>query len=222
MICIISSAISFDKSYSYEIHNGVGHGSQAHQASIQGASVDSDNSTGPGCRRSSGSALRSRSIGQSRETKRGLFRWAGAPFDEKYSLIVAHREVPDGVVCLLSALQFHDFTTQAPFEVWVTVKRGTAVPDNPAVPLRVFRSSGPAYREGIERHRLKGVTIKVYSVAKTVADCFKYRNKVGLDVALEALREGSRQHKFTVDELMHCARVCRVANVIRPYAKALV
>ena len=118
--------------------------------------------------------------GRVERLKRGLFRWAGAPFDEKYSLIVAHREVPDGVVCLLSALQFHDLTTQAPFEVWVTVKRGTAVPDNPAVPLRVFRSSGPAYREGIERHRLKGVTIKVYSVAKTVADCFKYRNKVGL------------------------------------------
>jgi predicted transcriptional regulator of viral defense system len=160
--------------------------------------------------------------GKVEKLKRGLFRWAGAPFDEKYSLIVAHREVPDGVVCLLSALQFHGLTTQAPFEIWVTVKRGTAVPDSPAVPLRVFRSSGPAYREGIERHRLKGVTIKVYSVARTIADCFKYRNKIGLDVALEALREGSRKHKFTVDELMYYARVCRVANIIRPYAEAVV
>lgn len=126
------------------------------------------------------------------------------------------------MVCLLSALQFHELTTQAPFEVWITVKRGTALPDSPAVPLRVFRSSGPAYRAGIERYRLKGVTIRVYSIAKTVADCFKYRNKIGMDVALEALREGSRKHKFTVDELMRYARVCRVANIIRPYAEAIV
>ena len=154
--------------------------------------------------------------------KRGLYRWTGAPVDEKYSLIVAHRQVPDGVVCLLSALQFHNLTTQAPFEVWITVRRGTAIPRDPAVPLRVFRSSGPAYREGIERHRLKGVTILVYSVARTIADCFKYRNRIGLDVALEALREGWRERRFTADELMHYARVCRVANVIRPYAEAIV
>jgi predicted transcriptional regulator of viral defense system len=160
--------------------------------------------------------------GQIEKLRRNLYLWAGAPIDEKYSLIVAQREVPNGVVCLLSALRFHEITTQAPFEVWITVRRGTAVPRNPAVGLRVFRSSGPAYHEGIERHRLKGVTIKVYSVARTIADCFKYRNRIGLDVALEALREGSRTHKFTVDELMHYARVCRVANIIRPYAEAIV
>src|SRR5262249_46839841 len=127
-----------------------------------------------------------------------------------------------GVVCLLSALQFHGLTTQLPAEVWLALERGTRRPKEEQLPLRVVFFSGPAFSHGVEEHEVEGVPIKVYSPAKTVADCFKYRNKIGLDVALEALRECWRQKRCTMDDLWRSARVCRVANVIRPYLESLV
>jgi predicted transcriptional regulator of viral defense system len=129
--------------------------------------------------------------------------------------------VPKGVICLLSALRFHNLTTQAPFEVWLAIANKAAAPKLAYPPLRLVRFSGAALNQGIEEHIVDGVTIRVTSVAKTVADCFKFRNKIGLDVALEALREAWREKRMTSEEIWHYAKICRVANVMRPYLESL-
>jgi len=147
----------------------------------------------------------------------GLYELDGYDITEHHSLVEAARRVPNGVVCLLSALRFHDLTTQQPFEVWIAIDPKARLPKPEGVKLRVARFSGAALTEGLESHAIEGTTVRVYSAAKTVADCFKYRYKVGLDVAMEALREGWRERRFTVDELMRFARVCRVERVMRPY-----
>ncbi len=152
---------------------------------------------------------------------RGLYRLARAKVGENHSLAAAVKRVPQGVVCLQSALRFHNFTTQSPHEVWLALPRKAWHPEPGSLPLRFVWFSGPALTEGIEIHRVEGVDVRVYSPAKTVADCFKYRGKIGLDVALEALREAWRERRCTMDELMHFARICRVANVVRPYAESL-
>ncbi len=152
---------------------------------------------------------------------RGLYRLAGTEISEHYSFIQAAKRVPKGVVCLLSALRFHELTTQKPFEVWLALERGTRRPTIDAPPLRVHFFSGEAFTAGLETHELEGVPVRVYSTAKTVADCFKYRNKIGIDVALEALRDTLRQRKATVDEIWRYAEICRVARVIYPYLESL-
>ena len=138
-----------------------------------------------------------------------------------HSLAEACKRVPHGVVCLLSALQFHELTTQAPFEVWLAIDEKARLPKVEYPPLRVVRFSGPALENGIKEHRIEGVAVKVYTPAKTVADCFKYRNKIGLDVALEALRDCWKKRRATMDELWQAAKTCRVANVMRPYLDSL-
>nr|WP_281722472.1 type IV toxin-antitoxin system AbiEi family antitoxin domain-containing protein [Nitrosomonas nitrosa] len=152
---------------------------------------------------------------------RGLYRLTDAELSEHESFIETAKRVPNGVLCLLSALNFHHLTTQNPFEVWLAIERGTHRPRITSPPLRLHLFSGAAFTEGIEEHKLEGVTVRVYSVAKTVADCFKYRNKIGLDVALEALRECRRDRRATADEIQHYAEICRVANVMSPYLEAL-
>ena len=139
-----------------------------------------------------------------------------------HSLAEAARKAPNAVVCLLSALSFHEITTQAPFEVWMALDRKARLPrTGPGLKFRFHRFSGAALQEGVEQHVVDGVPVRIYSAAKTVADCFKYRNKIGLDVALEALREARRSKKVTSDELHRYARICRVENVMRPYMAAL-
>jgi predicted transcriptional regulator of viral defense system len=125
------------------------------------------------------------------------------------------------VVCLLSALRFHDLTTQAPFEIWLAIGEKAWRPRMKYPPLRIVRFSMAALGAGIEKHQIEGVTVHVYTPAKTVADCFKYRNKIGLDVAIEALRECWRARRCTMDDLWHFAGICRVRNVMRPYLEAL-
>src|SRR5262245_59242184 len=120
---------------------------------------------------------------------RGLYRLTGAEVSENYSLIQAAKRVPKGVICLLSALRFHDLTTQKPFEVWISIERGARRPVVDAPPLRVHYFSGEAFTAGVEEHEVEGVMLRVYNPAKTVADCFKFRYKIGIDVALEALRD---------------------------------
>jgi predicted transcriptional regulator of viral defense system len=151
---------------------------------------------------------------------RGLYCSVDAPVSEHRSLAEARAQAGKGVVCLLSALRFHDLTTQAPFEVWLAFNHKDRVPTVDAVKLRAFRFSGAAFTQGVELHRIDGVEVPVYSVAKTVADCFKFRYRIGIDVALEALRAALATRKATPDEIMHFARICRVANVIRPYLEA--
>lgn len=152
---------------------------------------------------------------------RGLYALPDRPVSEHATLAEVASKHPNVLVCLLSALQFHGLTTQSPFEVWVAVANKSRAPRMDYPPLRIVRFSGDALTEGVEEHQVDGVTVRVTSVAKTVADCFKYRNKIGLDVALEALREAWNAKRVKMDDLWHCAQVCRVANVIRPYLEAL-
>jgi predicted transcriptional regulator of viral defense system len=152
---------------------------------------------------------------------RGVYSLPGRALSEHRSLAEVALRAPRGVVCLLSALRVHGIGTQAPFEVWLAIPPHTPTPriDQPA--LRVVRMSGPALTEGIEPIEIDGVQVPVFNVAKTVADCFKYRNKIGLDVALEALHDGWAQRKLTMDALWHYAAVNRVANVMRPYLESV-
>lgn len=153
---------------------------------------------------------------------RGRYRLPDTPITEHHGLALVAAAVPKAVICLLSALSFHQIGTQLPHEVWVALDRRTRRPSLSYPRLRVFRFGGKALTEGIEAHPVEGETVRVYCVAKTIADVFKYRNKIGLDVALEALREAWRARRFTMDEIHRYARVCRVERVMRPYLEALV
>lgn len=159
--------------------------------------------------------------GQLERIGRGLYGLPGRPVSAHGVLAEVASRVPKGVVCLLSALRFHGLTTQAPFEVWLAIENKAVAPKLDYPPLRIVRFSGAAFTEGVEEHVVDGVKVRVTGVAKTVADCFKYRNKIGLDVALEALREAWRGKRMTSDDLWRYAKVCRVANVMRPYMDSL-
>ncbi len=163
-----------------------------------------------------------RDSGRLVQVSRGVYRLADLPELNQPDLVVVAARVPQAVFCLISALAFHEITTQVPHEVQIALPRGTRTPRLDHPPVRVFRMAGQAYSEGIETHVEQGVTLRVYSPEKTVADCFKFRNKIGLDVALEALREYRRSHGAGMDALWRVARICRVAEVIRPYLEAIV
>jgi predicted transcriptional regulator of viral defense system len=150
---------------------------------------------------------------------RGLYSLPKARVTENHTLVEATIRVPKGIICLLSALQFHKLTTQSPHEVWMAVSPVAWKPTTDWPPLRVVRFSGAALTHGVEKHTLEGVDVRITSPAKTVADAFKYRNKIGLDVALEALAD-YRKRRGSVDALMKAAAVDRVARVIRPYLEA--
>ena len=152
---------------------------------------------------------------------RGLYVLADADFTENHGLAEVAALVPNGVICLLSALQFHDLTTQQPYEIWLAIDNKAWKPNVAAPALRIVRFSGQALSYGVEDHAVEGVTVRVYSAAKTVADCFKCRNKIGLDVAIEALRDCWRQKKATMDTLWEAAKVCRMSNVMRPYMEGM-
>ena len=152
---------------------------------------------------------------------RGQYRLAGRLVTEHHGLVVVSRAVPRGVICLLSALNVHGLGTQLPPEVWVAIERRARAPSLDPPPLHVVRFGGRAFTHGVETHRFEGENVRVYGVAKTLADLFKYRNKIGLDVSLEALHEAWRGRRFTMDELDRAARVCRVERVMRPYLESL-
>lgn len=152
---------------------------------------------------------------------RGLYSLPDSPVTENHDLAQVAARVPQGVVCLTSALQFHGLTTASPWQVHVMLPRGARPPRIEHPPLSLVYATGESYRAGIEKHVLEGIPVKVTSVAKTVADCFKYRGKVGLDVALEALKQTLEERKATRAEIRAFARICRVENVMRPYMEAL-
>lgn len=152
---------------------------------------------------------------------RGLYRLPEQSFSEHHGLVLASAAIPRATVCLISALQFHGIGTQAPFEVWIAIDRRDRRPALKYPPLRIVRFTGEALTEGVELHRIEGHAVRVYNLAKTVADCFKYRNKIGIDVALEALREAWRTRRVTMDALDHYARICRVQRVMQPYLESL-
>lgn len=152
---------------------------------------------------------------------RGLYRLASHPRSEDEGLAAIATQVPQAVFCLLSALQFHELTTQLPRQIWIAMPRGSHLPRIDYPPIKMIQMTGDVYSEGIETVERDGVTLRVYGIAKTVADCFKHRNKIGLDVALEALKEVRAKRKVTADELWRYAKVCRVTNVMRPYLEAI-
>ena len=152
---------------------------------------------------------------------RGLYALPDRPVSEHRALAEVAAKHPRAIICLLSALRVHELTTQQPFEIWLAIPNKARAPRMEYPPLRIVRFSGAALTEGIEEHTLDGVPVRVTNVARTVADCFKFRNKIGLDVALEALEEAWRAGKVSMDELWGFACLCRVTNVMRPYMESL-
>jgi predicted transcriptional regulator of viral defense system len=159
--------------------------------------------------------------GRLERVARGVYALPGQAVSEHRSLVEVALQVPRGVVCLLSALRVHGIGTQAPFEVWLALPQGMSAPQLKRPALRLVRMSGDAFTQGVIHLPIEGAQVAVFNPAKTIADCFKYRNKIGLDVALEALRDGWRQRKVTMDELFAYAAINRVANVMRPYLESL-
>ena len=159
--------------------------------------------------------------GQLVRVGRGVYRLPDAQGAEYESLATIAVKVPQAVFCLLTALQMHELTTQLPRQVWIAMPQGSHVPKMDYPPVKMVQFSGEAYGQGIEVVRADQVELRVYGVAKTIADCFKHRNKVGLDVAIEALREAMAANKTNANDLWRFAKICRVANVMRPYLEAL-
>lgn len=152
---------------------------------------------------------------------RGLYSLSDFEVTEAHGIVEAVQAQSKGVVCLLSALAFHVIGTQQPHQVWLAIPYGARISQNRPAPTRVVVMRPSAYEHGIEVHRLEGVEVPIYSVAKTVADCFKFRNTVGLDVAIEALREALRERRCTREEIRKYARIDRVEKIMRPYMEAL-
>lgn len=153
---------------------------------------------------------------------RGLYQWPEKDLGRSQSLAEVSKLAPRAVVALLSALNYHNLTTQNPHKIWLAIDRKAWKPKISYPPVRFVTMSKEALEVGVEEHFIEGVMIKIFCPAKTVADCFKYRNKIGIDVALEALREGWTKRKFDMDELMNYADICRVKKVIQPYLESLV
>ncbi len=151
---------------------------------------------------------------------RGMYRFADMPSLGNPDLATVALKVPKGVICLISALSYHELTTEIPHEIYLALPRGSEPPRLDYPPLRIFWFSGPAFAEGIEQHDVDGIPVKVYNPEKTLADCFKYRNKIGLEVVLEALKFYRQRKRFQADSLMQYARICRVEKVMRPYLEA--
>jgi predicted transcriptional regulator of viral defense system len=157
-----------------------------------------------------------------RRAAKGVYTLAETAVTEHHSLAVVAKIVPHGVVCLLSALRFHALTTQDPWQVWIAIDNQARRPSLRSPSLRVVRFSGKALTEGIEEHTIEDVPVRIYGAAKTIADCFKYRHKIGIDIAVEALKDALKRSEPAIDEIHRFAEVCRVDRVMRPYLEAIV
>jgi predicted transcriptional regulator of viral defense system len=162
-----------------------------------------------------------RDAGVLEQVSRGVYRLADLPPFGEPDLVTVALRVPKAVIALVSALHFHGLTTEIPHEVSVALPKGTSRPRLDWPPLRVYWLSGAMFTSGIETHERDGVRLRVYGAAKTVADCFKFRNRLGIEVAVEALRTGIEERKITPAELLRAARTCRVGRIVRPYLEAL-
>jgi predicted transcriptional regulator of viral defense system len=188
----------------FRAHGGTLHATQALRLGIQARTL-----------------YKLRDTGRTAAITRGFYRLADLPPLGNPDLVAVCSAVPKGVICLVSALAFQGITTQIPHQVDLAIQQKVRRPRIAYPPIRVFWFSGRAFTRGVEKHILDGVPVRVYGAAKTVADCFKYRHKIGLDVALEALRLYLRQRKATADDVMRFARICRVAGIVRPYLEAM-
>jgi hypothetical protein len=153
---------------------------------------------------------------------RGLYQLTNAPAEARHAFAEAAVLVPKGIICLISALQFHELTLQMPSAIWMAIDRTTWRPTLAYPPIRFVRFSGRALTEGVERHPIENIEVPVYNPPKTIVDCFRYRNKIGLDLALEGLREGLRRRRCTPGQLWRYAKIARVWSVMRPYVEAMV
>jgi predicted transcriptional regulator of viral defense system len=152
---------------------------------------------------------------------RGWYRLAAMPPLSDPDLVTVALKVPKGIVCLISALSFHEITTQVPHKIYVALAKGVKKPRLEHPPIRIYHFQGDAYTKGVESHLIDGVPVHIYCVEKTLADCFKFRNKIGQDVAIEALRLSWQSKNLDLNELLRYAKICRVENVMRPYLEAL-
>ena len=152
---------------------------------------------------------------------RGVYRLADSSPLANPDLVTVATRIPSGVICLISALAFHELSTQIPHDVHVALQRGAEEPRLDHPPIKTYRFTGKAFTEGVEIHELDGVSVRIYGPEKTLADCFKFRNKVGLDTAVESLRFYRERMSINVDDLMRYAVICRVTKVIRPYIEAI-
>ena len=152
---------------------------------------------------------------------RGLYRLTDLPPLGNPDLVTVAMKVPSGIICLISALAYHEITTQIPHEVYIALERGAEPPRLGHPPIRIFWFSGQAFTAGMETRMIESAQVRIYSPEKTIADCFKYRNKIGLDTAIEALKLYREKKRFKADDFMQFARVCRVEKVMRPYLEAL-
>ena len=153
---------------------------------------------------------------------RGVYRLAELPAISNPDLVTVSLRYPDAVICLISALSYHGITTQIPHEVYIAVSRDSRMHKLNHPPLRVYKFSNNSFQSGIEEHQIDGVRVRIYSPEKTLADCFKYRNKIGMDVVLEALKLYKVRKKFNLTELLKYARICRVEKVMKPYLEATI
>jgi predicted transcriptional regulator of viral defense system len=170
---------------------------------------------------SRGQIMRLTQQGELLRVSRGLYSRPDATVTENHTLAQVCARVPHGVICLVSALQFHELTTQNPWQVWLLIENHARAPQMEYPPLRLVRAGGEAFAAGVVEQKIEGVTVRVTSVAKTIADCFKYRNKIGLSTALEALKEALTERRTDRAALHEYARLCRVEHVMAPYLEAL-
>jgi predicted transcriptional regulator of viral defense system len=154
-------------------------------------------------------------------SERGLYTLADSEITEHHDFALVGKRLPKGVICLTSALRFHGIGTQLPRKIWLALEKGSAQPRLSYPPISLVRLSGPSFSEGIDEHKIEGVVVRIYNPAKTVADCFKFRNRIGLEAAIEAVRESLHERKATSDEIYHYAKICRVWNVMKPYLEAI-
>lgn len=166
------------------------------------------------------SLYKMRDIGVIEQVSRGIYRLVDLPAIGDPDLVTVGLRFPNAVVCLISALSYHEITTQIPHEISVAVLRNARMPSLDSPPVRAYKFSDKAFKAGIEKHKIDGVSVQIYSVEKTLADCFKYRNKLGMDVVLEALKLYRSRKKYNLNELITYAKICRVEKVIKPYLEA--
>ncbi len=166
------------------------------------------------------SLYKMRDKGVIEQVSRGIYRLVDLPPISNPDLVIVSMRFPNAVVCLISALSYHEITTQIPHEISVAVPRNARMPSLESLPVRAYKFSDDAFNAGIEKHQIDGVPVRIYSVEKTLVDCFKYRNKLGMDVVLEALKLYRSQKKFNLNDLLKYAKICRVGKVMKPYLEA--
>ena len=159
--------------------------------------------------------------GEAEQLSHGLYRLVEGEITEHIGLVAVQKKIPEGIICLLSALQFHEIGTQLPREIWIAIDRKSWKQNAPGFPIKIVRFSGVNARYGVETHELLGVPVKITSIPRTVVDCFRYRNKIGIDVALEALKDVLDRRLAPRDDILRAAEACRAKTVIRPYLEAM-